>query len=83
MKNNKTFEQVLSELDAMITADFIKFQQDLRILSIRENMDKVFENSENIINLADESEYHPIHLKDESRINHRNEDKVTPRTDNF
>jgi len=79
MKNNKTFEQVLAELDALIAADFIKFQEDLRMLSIREKMDQVFENSKNIINLADESEYYPIHLEDESRINNTNENKVTTR----
>lgn len=79
---NKTFEEVLAELDAIIKEDFIKFQESLRRLSIRENMDKVFENSENIINLADESEYHPIHLENESRTNHKDEDKVTPRAIN-
>ena len=67
--SEKTFEEVLAELDAMIEADFTKFKQDLNQLSIRESMDKVFENPDNNINLAGETLHligHNINIKDES-----------------
>jgi hypothetical protein len=73
----KTFNEVLAELDEMIKADFIKFHEDLKKLSIREKMDQVFENSENITNLADESEYEPIHLEDDKRYNYKDESTIT------
>ena len=57
---DKTFEQILHELDEQIKADFVKFRDDLKRLSIQEKMDDVFENPENNINLADELLYEPI-----------------------
>lgn len=41
---NKTFEQILDELDKLIQEDFKRFKEDLKKLSIQENMDKIFEN---------------------------------------
>ena len=71
---NKSFEEILDELDQLIKADFVKFQENLKRLSIQEKMDDVFENSENNINLADELLYQPI--------NHDAEVTVTSRQDN-
>lgn len=53
--NERTFEEVLAELDELMKADFKKFNENLKKLSIEKNMDSVFENTENSINLADES----------------------------
>lgn len=60
---DKSFEEVLKELDDMILQDMIKFKELLNKLSIRENTDELFEqeihlvqqfeNPENITNLAD------------------------------
>lgn len=60
---DKSFEEVLKELDDMILQDMIKFKDLLNKLSIRENTDELFEqeihliqqfeNPENITNLAD------------------------------
>ena len=62
---NRSFEDVLKELDDMMKADFKRFKKELNTLSIDQKMDQVFENSENSINLADESTYLP-NLSDES-----------------
>jgi hypothetical protein len=48
MKANKTFEQVLKELDKMMEEDFFKFKQELQKLSVRENTDNYFEPTENL-----------------------------------
>lgn len=60
---DKSFEEVLKELDDMILQDMIKFKDLLNKLSVRENTDELFEqeihlvehfeNPENITNLAD------------------------------
>jgi hypothetical protein len=60
---DKSFEEVLKELDDMIIADMKNFKELLNKMSVRENTDELFEqelslieefeNSENISNLAD------------------------------
>jgi hypothetical protein len=47
---NKSFEQLLNELDEMIKADLAKFREELMKLSVRENTDNYFENEESLIN---------------------------------
>ena len=59
---DKSFEEVLKELDDMIIADMKKFKEILDKISVRENTDEFFEqeiqlinqfeNPENITNLA-------------------------------
>ena len=79
---NKSFEEILDELDQLIKADFVKFQENLKRLSIQEKMDDVFENSENNINLADELLYQTIEQDVSQRFNHDAEVTVTSRQDN-
>ena len=79
---NKSFEEILDELDQLIKADFVKFQENLKRLSIQEKMDDVFENSENNINLADELLYQTVEQDVSQRFNHDAEVAVTPRQDN-
>ena len=79
---NKSFEEILDELDQLIKADFVKFQENLKRLSIQEKMDDVFENSENNINLADELLYQPIEQDVSQRFNHDAEVTITSRQDN-
>ena len=79
---NKSFEEILDELDQLIKADFVKFQENLKRLSIQEKMDDVFENSENNINLADELLYQTIEQDVSQRFNHDAEVAVTSRQDN-
>ena len=79
---NKSFEEILDELDQLIKADFVKFQENLKRLSIQEKMDDVFENSENNINLADELLYQTIEQDVRQRFNHDAEVTVTSRQDN-
>lgn len=81
-RKNKTFDEILAELDELIKADFVKFREDLKKLSIQEKMDDVFENSENNINLADELLYQPIEQDVSQRFNHDAEVTVTSRQDN-
>jgi hypothetical protein len=81
-RKNKTFDEILAELDELIKADFVKFREDLKRLSIQEKMDDVFENSENNINLADELLYQPIEQDVSQRFNHDAEVTVTSRQDN-
>jgi hypothetical protein len=60
---DKSFEEVLKELDDMIIEDMKRFQDHLNKMSIRENTDgffeqeisliEEFENSENMSNLAE------------------------------
>lgn len=42
--NEKTFNEVLDELNRLLEEDFIRFREELKKLSIREKMDTVFEN---------------------------------------
>lgn len=79
---NKSFEEILDELDQLIKADFVKFQENLKRLSIQEKMDDVFENSENNINLADELLYQTVEQDVSQRFNHDAEVTVTSRQDN-
>lgn len=60
MKNlkNKSFEQILEELDKMIKEDFIKFKKELKELSIREKVDSIFENSENSSTLLNDERFY-------------------------
>jgi hypothetical protein len=81
-RKNKTFDEILAELDELIKADFVKFREDLKRLSIQEKMDDVFENPENNINLADELLYQPIEQDVSQRFNHDAEVTVTSRQDN-
>lgn len=81
-RKNKTFDEILAELDELIKADFVKFREDLKRLSIQEKMDDVFENSENNINLADELLYQPIEQDVSQRFNHDAEVTVTSRQAN-
>jgi hypothetical protein len=81
-RKNKTFDEILAELDELIKADFVKFREDLKRLSIQEKMDDVFENSENNINLADELLYQPIEQDVSQRFNHDAEVTITSRQDN-
>ena len=76
---NKSFEEILDELDQLIKADFVKFQENLKRLSIQE---KIFENSENNINLADELLYQTVEQDVSQRFNHDAEVAVTSRQDN-
>lgn len=55
---NKSFEQILEELDKMIKEDFIKFKKELKELSIREKVDSIFENSENSSTLLNNERLH-------------------------
>jgi hypothetical protein len=80
---NKSFEQILDELDQLIKADFVKFHDDLKKLSIQEKMDDVFENSENNINLADELSYQALEQDVSQRFNYDAEATVTPGQDNL
>jgi hypothetical protein len=80
---NKSFEEILDELDQLIKADFVKFQDDLKKLSIQEKMDDVFENSENNINLADELSYQPLEQDVSQRFNYDAEATVTSGQDNL
>lgn len=82
VRKNKTFHEILAELDELIKADFVKFREDLKRLSIQEKMDDVFENSENNINLADELLYQPIEQDVSQRFNHDAEVTITSRQDN-
>lgn len=47
--NQKSFEEVLQELDAMIEADMISFKKALDNLSIRENTNAYFEQEETLL----------------------------------
>ena len=61
--SDKSFEEVLKELDDMIIEDMKRFKDHLNRMSIRENTDgffeqeirliEEFENSENMSNLAE------------------------------
>lgn len=55
---NKSFEQILEELDRMIKEDFIKFKKELKELSIREKVDSIFENSENSSTLLNDERFY-------------------------
>lgn len=82
VRKNKTFHEILAELDELIKADFVRFHNDLKKLSIQEKMDDVFENPENNINLADELLYQPIEQDVSQRFNHDAEVTITSRQDN-
>ena len=52
--NEKTFNEVLDELNRLLEQDFIRFREELRKLSIREKMDTVFENPLNSSTFVDD-----------------------------
>jgi len=82
VRKNKTFDQVLAELDELIKADFVKFQNDLKRLSVQEKMDDVFENPENNINLADELLYQSVEQDVSKGFNYDAQDTVSSGQDN-
>jgi hypothetical protein len=82
VRKNKTFDQVLAELDELIKADFVKFQNDLKRLSVQEKMDDVFENPENNINLADELLYQSVEQDVSKGLNYDAQDTVSSGQDN-
>lgn len=51
----KTFEEVLAELDQMILNDIELFKRNLKKLSVRENTDQFFESEINL-----EEEFHDV-----------------------
>jgi hypothetical protein len=44
LKNVREFEELLAELDAMIKADFLKFQKELAQLAESHGLNTIFEN---------------------------------------
>lgn len=51
----KTFEEILAELDQMILNDIELFKRNLKKLSVRENTDQFFESEINL-----EEEFHDV-----------------------
>ena len=66
MKNlkEKTFEEILDELDKLIQEDFKKFKENLKKLSIKENMDSIFENPLNSSTFVNDEEQSRNYEKD-------------------
>jgi len=52
--NQKTFNEVLDELNRLLEEDFIRFREELKKLSVREKMDTVFENPLNSSTFVDD-----------------------------
>ena len=52
--NEKTFNEVLDELNRLLEEDFIRFREELKKLSVREKMDTVFENPLNSSTFVDD-----------------------------
>ena len=55
--NEKTFNEVLDELNRLLEEDFIRFREELKKLSIREKMDTVFENPLNSSTFVDDESH--------------------------
>ena len=82
----KSFEEVLAELDQMIEADMLKFKEALDNLSVRENTNAYFEQEETLIeefetpqifsNLA-ENQTNFINSDEDSRLSNYVQDSIS------